>query len=170
MTTAPIRIHGYTHLKNGQDPVPLGETNDWMITSAGLMVPNSMATNIPYTSITYQTDDGSVYAPLSGAIDSIEIKQVGSYLVRSMFQLPAVAGTASVNANIAGDCTTYTYNDYSGPRPLQFYNGVGNPYLVWEQLVTVNDVTAPTSVYNVITQTTGATRSVVAYLEIFRLT
>ncbi len=171
MPERPYIQHGRRHGPGGSDPIPM-LINDWMTTHNTLSVPDTgSATNFPYTAIDYQTDDGSVYAPLAGTVASIEIKQVGSYLVRSMFQFPGgVTGTAQVNANIAGDCTTYPHFDYSGVQTVSVTNGAG-AYIVWEQLVTVNDLTAPTGVYNVVQQQiTGAARNVTAYLQIFRYT
>jgi len=162
--------HGRRHGPNGSDPIPM-LVNDWMTTNTGVSVPNSTVTNMPLTSITYQTDDGSVYTPVDLAVDSIQIRQPGTYLVRAMAAWPSGhTGVATTNAVIGGSGTVYEYDSfYSGGVDLSTTAPAGSVHSIWEQLEVVT-ATDSVSVYLTAQQNSGGALDVVAYLQIFRLT
>lgn len=168
--------HGRRHGPQGSDPIPgFGITNDWVLaftgaTSVSSTGPSSPTlTNIPFDSIGYQTDDGSIYATATGAVNYISIKVAGTYLVHVFGNYgEGNSGYGMASANIAGDVVAYDYS-VSRVYPLS-WSGTGGGLTVWEQLVVVNDLTIPAGAYGLVWQSSGAPLDVDLTLQIIRLT
>lgn len=172
MSEKPI-MHGRDHRPGGTDPIPsVGVANDWVIaqTALGTVTDGSSPVNGAFSSIDFQTDDGSVFGVYTGgAIDSIEMLAVGTYLVRAKANFPhGRTGTVQLGAVIGGDVTTYDYDTAVGGTN---YTDIGPGEASWEQLCIVHDLSAHAGAYMTFTQTTGSSMvSCVGWLMIFRLT
>jgi hypothetical protein len=169
----PYLQHGNRHRKQGSDPIAgIGVDNDWVIaTSAlGTVTSGSSPVNGAFSSIDYQTDDGSMYSVYTGgAVDVIQMLEVGSYLIRAIAEFPAGrTGTVQLQGVIGGDVTTYDWDTASGGS---FFSDIGPGVAYWAQICVVNDLTIPAGAYLTFTQTTGSSMvSVGGKLQIFRLT
>lgn len=163
--------HGRRHLPTGSDPIGLGISNDWVIAQAalGTVTNGSSPVNASFSSINYQTDDGSVFGVHTGTVDAISMLVVGTYLIRARATFPAGrTGTVQLGAVIAGDVTTYDYDTAVGGTN---YSDIGPGEATWEQLCIVNDLTVPAGAYMNFTQTTGSSMvSCVGWIQIFRIT
>lgn len=165
--------HGRRHGPQGSDPIPhFGITNDWVIasTALGTVTDGSSPVNGEFSSINYQTDDGSIFAvDTSGAVDAIGMLVVGTYLIRARATFAAArTGNVQLSATIAGDVTTYDYDTAPGGT---HYTDIGPGEASWEQLCVVNDLSIPAAAYMTFTQTTGSSMvSCVGWIQIFRLT
>lgn len=167
----PYLQHGSRHAKTGSDPIQ-GLYNDWVVaqTALGTVTDGSSPVNGEFSSINYQTDDGSIFDVYTGgAVDSIEMLAVGSYLIRAGAVFPSGrTGNVQLGAVIGGDVTTYDYDVAPGGT---FYTDISPGSAWWEQLCVVNDLTIPAATYMNFTQTTGSSMiGCVGYLQIFRLT
>ncbi len=171
MPERPYIQHGRRHGPGGSDPITT-LINDWVLASTplGTVTNGSSPVNGAFSSINYQTDDGSVYGVYTGgAVDSISMLQVGTYLIRAGATFPAGrTGTVQLGAVIGGDVTTYDYDVAVG---VPNYTDIGPGSAWWEQLCVVNDLTAPSAAYMDFTQTTGSSMlGCVGYIQIFRMT
>lgn len=171
MSLPPYLQHARRHGPHGSDPIT-ELTNDWCIATAsfGTVTSGSADVDAGFSSLDYQTDDGQVYGIYTGgAIDVVEMKQVGSYLIRARATFPQNrTGNVQFSAVIGGDVTTYDYD--TAPGGIHFTDiapGEGT----WEQLCVVNDLSAHAGAYMTFTQTTGSSMvGVGAHLQIFRIT
>lgn len=165
-------MHGRDHRPGGTDPIVGFPYNDWVIASTTLSVPDSTDTSLGFSSITHQTDDGSVYGiDTGGALDAIAMLQVGSYLVRIIGDFGAGhSGTAAADGTLGGPLTAYDYFVVGGVGnllSLATFSGI----TVWEQLVTVNDLSATSGCTAEVRQTSGGTLNpVIVTLQIIRFT
>lgn len=171
MSSRAYLQHGRRHGKGGSDPIG-GIYNDWVIaqTAIGTVTDGSSPVTGAFSSITYQTDDGSIFGvDTSGAVDAIAMLEVGSYLIRARGLFPDNrTGTVQLSAVIGGDVSTYDYDTAVGTT---HYTDIGPGEASWSQLCVVNDLTVPAGAYMTFTQTTGLSMiGVVGYLQIFRLT
>ncbi len=170
----PIRNylqHGSRHRPGGTDPTPgMGVTNDWVIAQEALGSVAAGATAAPSMvgAISYQTDDGSVYAEGTATIHTVNMLQVGSYIVKATASFPPTAASnVSVSAVIGGSVTTYAYEDFAQPTHSPSDYG----HVTWAQLCVVNDLSSASGAYLTFTNNTpGPLNPVVGYLHIFRLT
>lgn len=165
--------HGNRHLANGSDPIPgIGAiTNDWAYSQTALgTVADGATVQGGFSSIVYQTDDGSVFGiDTSGTYDAVSMLQIGTYLVRAGATFPAGrTGTIQVGATIGGHVTTYDYDVRAGTSS---FADIATGSAWWEQLCIVNDLGAPAGAFVQFTQTTGSPAvSCVGFIQIFRLT
>jgi hypothetical protein len=163
--------HGARHRPEGTDPIAgFGIANDWCYATDSLgTVAAGTPTNGAFSSITYQTDDGSIFAvDTSGAIDAIGMLVVGTYLVRAIATFPGgLTGTVQLQGVIGGDVTTYDYSTAVGGTT---FTDIGPGVVYWEQLCVVNDLTAAAGAYISFAQNTGASRVCTGGIQIFRLT
>lgn len=169
----PYLQHGRRHGPNGSDPIPNAVVpNDWVTaqTALGTVTDGSSPVNGEFSSINYQTDNGSVFGVYTGgSVDSIQMLQVGSYLVRARATFPqGRSGTVQVQAVIDGDVTQYDYSIAAGNTN---YTDISPGEAIEEFLCVVNDLAIPAAAYMSFTQTTGSSMTdCVGYIQIFRLT
>jgi hypothetical protein len=156
----------------GSDPIQgFGVANDWVIaeTSIGTVTNGSAAVNASFSTINFQTDDGSIFDVLTGTVDSIEMLVVGTYLIRARAQFPQNrTGTVQIEPVISGDLTQYAWDE---SVTTTHYTDIATGEATAEELVVVEDLAIPASAYLTFTQTTGSSMvGCTGWLQIFRLT
>lgn len=169
-------LHGRDHLPGGSDPIPgIGPgavTNDWVLATTPLGTVSSGVGEVQagFSYISYQTDNGSVFAVnTGGAYDTISMLQVGSYLVRVGVDFPeGRTGTILVAGVIGGPVTTTDYDTAAGTPQ---FTDIAPGQAWWEQLCVVNNLSAPAGVFMSFQQATGSNMvGVLGSVQIFRLT
>ena len=168
----PYLQHGRRHGKQGSDPIPgFGVSNDWVFAQTALgTVAASTPTDAAFSSINFQTDDGSVFDVYTGgSVDAIQMLIAGSYLIRGTATFgTGHTGTVQVQLQIGGPGTIY---DYDTRAAGTFYDDINPGVVITEQLYVVTDLSSASAAYLTFTQNTGGSRTgCVAQLQIFRLT
>ena len=170
MSEAGYRQHGRRHARTGSDPIT-GLGTDWVVAHNTIgTVTDGGSASAGFSSIDFQTDDGSVFGVVTGGTyDVIAMLQVGTYLVRVGAEFPQNrTGTVQVQGVIGGDLVAYDYDVAAGGI---HYTDISPGWAWFQQLVVVQDLIAPSGAYITFGQTTGSSMvGVGGFVQIFRLT